>query len=79
MFSPSSYLFTAFWIVLGIVALLWTIPCGAVADWGRKQGISFRTAFLVSIFLTPLAGIVFVLLARPARANASLAQTAGRG
>jgi len=79
MFSSSSYLLTAFWLMLGIVALLWTIPCGAVAGWGVKRGISFRTTFLVSIFLSPLAGIIFVWIARPAPANAALTQTVSRG
>jgi hypothetical protein len=79
MHSPSAYLLTAFWIVVGIMALLWTIPCGAIATWGEKQGVSFRKVFTISIFLSPLAGVIFVWIARPARVNAALAQTASRG
>jgi hypothetical protein len=70
---------TALWAVLGIVALLWTIPCGAVANWGQNQGISFRKVFLFSLFLTPLAGLIFVRIARSSRGNPALAQTATRG
>lgn len=79
MLSPSTYLLTAFWIVAGIMALLWTIPCGALATWGERQGIAFRKIFIISIFLSPLAGLIFVWIARPARANGALAQTASRG
>jgi len=79
MFSPSDYLLTVFWIMAGIMALLWTIPCGAIATWGEKQGIAFRKIFVISIFLSPLAGLIFVWISRPARANAALAQTASRG
>jgi len=78
MVSASSYLFTAFWILAGTTALLWTIPCGAVASWGEKQGINFQKLFLVSIFLTPLAGVILVWIARPTRADATLTRTAGR-
>jgi len=78
MHSPSNILLTAVWIVVGTMALLWTFPCGAVANWGEKQGISFRKTFLVSIFLSPLAGLVFVWISRPTRTDSPLAQTASR-
>jgi len=78
MHSPSNILETALWTMMGTLALLWTIPCGAVADWGQTQGISFRKTFLVCLFLSPLAGLVFVRIARGARGNPVLAQTALR-
>jgi len=79
MHSPSNILLTAVWIIVGILALLWTIPCGAVANWGEKQGISFQKTFLVSIFLSPLAGLILIWISRPTRTDSALAQTPSRG
>jgi hypothetical protein len=71
--SPSTYIAAAVWIALGIGVVLWSTLCGATAHWGEKQGVEFRKTVLISFFLTPIAGLIYVLSSRPAHARRVLA------
>jgi hypothetical protein len=66
-------------LVLGVVALTWTMLCGATAYWGEKEGLSFWQTFALCLILTPLTGALVVLAFKPPRTGRSLAETASRG
>ena len=78
MHSASIFLITTIWITTGILLLFWIMACGAVAQWGEKQGNRFWKVCLLSLFLSPLTGWVFVLAARSNRASQALPQTISR-
>jgi hypothetical protein len=78
MNSASTLVLVSFWIMAGILVLLWSMPCALLANRGEKQGLSFWTIFLVSFFLTPIAGLVFLFGVRPNRTSHVLRETASR-
>lgn len=63
----------AVWVSLGIAALLWTTLCAATANWGEKQGAEFRKTILISLFLTPIAGLIYARSSRSAQTRRALA------
>jgi hypothetical protein len=79
MHSASTLVLVSFWIMAGILVLLWSMPCALLANRGEKQGFSFSTIFLVSFFLTPIAGLVFLFAARSNRTSQVPRETASRG
>jgi hypothetical protein len=54
------------------------MPCALLANRGEKQGLSFSMIFLLSFFLTPIAGLVFLSAARSNRTTQVLRETASR-
>ena len=75
MHAPSILAWTSIFLVEAIGVCVWAMPCGAIAVRGEKDGIGFWKTFLVSLFLTPLAGMTLILMARAANANRMPAET----
>jgi hypothetical protein len=48
----------AAYLVVGIVLLMWAIACAATAERLEKEGVAFRTAFLLCAMFTPVAGLI---------------------
>ena len=65
-------------VLQGIAILLWAMPCGILAAEGEKEGLRFWRTLLISFFLTPLAGVVVILMARSARTGQTVSETTGR-
>jgi hypothetical protein len=63
----------AVWFLLGILLLSWAMLSAATAQWGEKHGAEFRKTILISFFLTPIAGLIYVLASRPAPTRRALA------
>jgi hypothetical protein len=78
MHSASTYLLVSFWIIAGILLLLWGMPCAILANRGEKQGLRFLTIFLISFFLSPIAGLLFLSAARSNRTARVLSETVSR-
>jgi hypothetical protein len=76
MHTPSTLAWAAIFTLQGIMVLAWSLPCGALAIKGEKAGIGFWKTFLVSFFMTPIAGMLMILMARPNRVEP---QTVSRG
>jgi hypothetical protein len=76
MHTPSILAWTSFFLVEAIGVCLWSMPCGAIAARGEKDGLGFWKTFLVSFFLTPLAGMTMILMARAANLNRTSAESA---
>ena len=73
MFTPSTFSAGAVWVSLGIAVLLWSTLCGVTAHWGEKQGVEFRKTILISLFLTPVAGLIYVRSSRSSQTRRALA------
>jgi hypothetical protein len=43
------------------IILIWVVFSAIVANFGKKRTIGFGTAFVVSLLLSPLVGLLFVL------------------
>jgi hypothetical protein len=69
MHTSSMLAWAAVFTLQGIALVLWAMPCGVLAIRGKSEGIEFRKTFLVSFFMTPLAGIVMILMVRANRAH----------
>jgi hypothetical protein len=76
MHTPSTLAWAAIFTLQGIMVLAWSLPCGVLATKGEKAGIGFWKTFLVSFFMTPLAGMLMILMAR---ANRAAPQTVNHG
>jgi hypothetical protein len=46
------------YLSIAIVLLLWAMLCGVVAERFEKEGLAFRTGFLICAMFTPVAGLV---------------------
>lgn len=44
-----------------MIYTLWLIFCIVIGYWNRQRGNSFWVGFLISLFLTPIVGAIFVL------------------
>jgi hypothetical protein len=78
MNSASTFLLVSIWMMAGILVLLWSMPCAVLANRGLKQGLGFTTIFLLSFFLTPLAGLALLCVGRSNRTGRVLSQTISR-
>jgi len=78
MHSASSIMLASFWIMVGILLLLWGMPCAVLANRGEKQGFKFWAIFLISFFLSPIAGLLFLSAARSNRIARLLSETVSR-
>jgi hypothetical protein len=67
------------WLVIAIAALLWVIACGVAASQMEKEGIAFWRGFLTCLLLSPLAGLLTIMIARMIRSGRRLAETESRG
>lgn len=52
-----------FILIAAFLFLLWTVPAILLGRWNSKKGNSFWTAFLLSLLLSPLLGIILVSMA----------------
>jgi hypothetical protein len=48
-----------------IVLPIWLLFCAFVAGFAAEKGNSAAAAFLLSVFLSPLIGLIFVLVQKP--------------
>jgi hypothetical protein len=78
MHSASTFVLASFWIMVGILLLLWAMPCAVLADRGEKQGFRFWTVFFISLLLSPIAGLLLLSAARSNRAARLLGETVSR-
>jgi len=58
----------ALYLVVGIVLLAWAVVCAATAERLEKEGVAFRTAFLICAMFTPIAGLIAVRVMATQRA-----------
>ncbi|HSY59583.1 MAG TPA: hypothetical protein VK795_08485 [Terriglobales bacterium] len=72
MHTSSTLAWAAIFTLQGIMGLAWSLPCGVLAIKGEKAGIGFWKTFLVSFFMTPIAGMLLILATR---ANRTAPQT----
>jgi Na+-driven multidrug efflux pump len=68
----------AAWLLLAIAGLLWIMACALTAGRMEKEGITFWKGLLVSLLLSPLAGLIVVFAARMIRPGRSLAHDVSR-
>ncbi|MFY9803692.1 MAG: hypothetical protein WA211_01515 [Candidatus Acidiferrales bacterium] len=78
MFAPVHFASIVAWLLIGIVALLWVMACGVAAGKMEKEGISFWRGFLTCLLLSPLVGLLTILIARMIRPSRRLAETVSR-
>jgi hypothetical protein len=76
MHTSSTLAWAAIFTLQGIMGLAWSLPCGVLAIKGEKAGIGFWKTFLVSFFMTPIAGMLLILATR---ANRTAPQTVNHG
>jgi hypothetical protein len=72
---PSHLHFAVFasYLLLGIVLLLWVMLCAVTAERLEKEGLPFRTGFLLCAMFTPLAGVIAARVLVAQRASRPLA------
>jgi hypothetical protein len=63
----------AAWLVLGIFGLLWMMACGVTAGKMEKEGIAFWRGFFACLLLSPLVGLIAIVIARVTRPGQRLA------
>ncbi len=63
----------ASYLVIGIVLLLWAMLCAVMAERLEKEGLPFRTGFLLCAMFTPIAGMIAARALAPQRAARPLA------
>jgi hypothetical protein len=78
MYTPYSLALTTILLAEAVAVLLWAMPCAIVAMKGEEEGTRFWQTFLMSFFLTPLAGMVLVLAVRSARHRGPVSENVRR-
>jgi len=68
----------AAWLLLAIAVLLWVMACALTATKLEKKGIAFWKGFLISLLLSPLAGLMMTFLPHILRPSRPLAPTVSR-
>jgi hypothetical protein len=48
----------AAYLVAGILLLLWAMACAVTAERLEKEGVAFRTAFLICAMFSPIVGLI---------------------
>ncbi|MGH9745200.1 MAG: hypothetical protein ACRD59_03710 [Candidatus Acidiferrales bacterium] len=66
MHTASGLAWASIFLVEAIGLCVWAMPCGALAVRGEKDGIGFWKTFLISFFMTPIAGMTMILMVRAA-------------
>jgi hypothetical protein len=61
------------------MCILWLMACGVAASRMEKEGIAFLRGFFACLLLSPLAGLVVILVSRMSRPSRRLAETVSRG
>ena len=79
MFSQAHFMLVAFWLLMGIVGLLWVMACAITANKMEREGVTFWKGFVTCFFLTPLVGILAIGASRWTRPSRPLVQTVTRG
>lgn len=75
MTSHFHFAVVAGYLAVAVVLTLWLMLSGFVAARLEKDGLAFRSAFLICAFLTPVAGIIAVRMVRAFKAGRPLAAT----
>lgn len=75
MTSHFHFAVAASYLAVAVIIMLWVMLSGFVAARLEKDGIAFRSAFLICAFLTPLAGIITVRMMRALKAERPLTPT----
>jgi hypothetical protein len=67
---PSHFHFAviAGYLLVGIVLLAWAMLCAVTAERLEKEGLAFRTGFLICAMFTPVAGMIAARVLVPQRA-----------
>jgi hypothetical protein len=79
MTSHFHFAVAASYLAIAVTLMLWVMLSGFVAARLEKDGLAFRSAFLICAFLTPVAGIIAVRMMRTFRAERPLTPTTLRG
>jgi hypothetical protein len=48
----------AAYLTMGIVLLCWALVCAVAAEKLEKEGVAFRSAFLICAMFSPIVGLV---------------------
>ncbi len=48
----------AAYLTIGIVLLCWALVCAVTAEKLEKQGVAFRSAFLICAMFSPVVGLI---------------------
>ncbi len=78
MTSHFHFAVVAGYLAIAVIFVLLVMLSGFVAARLEKEGIAFRPAFLICVFLTPIAGFIAVRMMRAAKVERSLAATTSR-
>ena len=65
----STLAWAATFALQGILVLLWAMPCGILGLKAEKAGIGFWKTFLISFFVTPIAGLITLSISRSAHSH----------
>jgi len=79
MFAHVHFAAVAAWLFMAIVGLLWVTACAVTAAKMEKEGLVFWKSFFACLFLSPLAGLITIFIARILRPGRPLAHTISRG
>jgi hypothetical protein len=63
----------ATYLLIGIVLLVWALICAVSAERLEKEGVAFRTAFLICAMFTPVVGLIAARVISTQRAARPLA------
>jgi hypothetical protein len=63
----------AAYLMVGIVLLCWALVCAVTAEKLEKEGVAFRSAFLICAMFSPIAGLVAARVLATQRAARPLA------
>jgi len=78
MFMHVHFAAVAAWLFMAIVGLLWVTACVVTAARMEKEGLVFWKGFFACLFLSPLAGLITIFIARILHPSRPLAQTVSR-
>jgi hypothetical protein len=73
MHAPIHFALMIGYVIVGIVLLSWGLLCAVTAERLEKEGLAFRTGFIICAMFTPLAGIAAARMLAPQRAARPLA------
>jgi hypothetical protein len=70
MGSHFHFAVVAGYLLVGIVILAWGMLCAVTAERLEKDGLAFRTGFLICAMFTPVAGLVAARVLVPQQRDA---------
>jgi hypothetical protein len=75
MHLQSNLAWAAVFTLQGILIVLWAMACGILALRAEREGLGFWKTFLISFFMTPIAGFVTISMSRSAQPDRAVAKS----